>query len=69
MKRIYDTKEKVHNRALEAIGKTLGEIDENNLKMLITNLIQEMSLNKFGMTILLIIFLNQTLKKPELNLK
>ncbi|WP_253183981.1 Sau3AI family type II restriction endonuclease, partial [Listeria monocytogenes] len=32
MKRIYDTKEKVHNRALEAIGKTLGEIDENNLK-------------------------------------
>lgn len=26
---VYDTKEKVHKRALEAIGKTLGEIDVN----------------------------------------
>lgn len=29
MSSIYNTKEKVHKRALEAIGKTLGEIDVN----------------------------------------
>lgn len=30
---VYDTKEKVHIRALEAVGKTLGEIDAKNTKM------------------------------------
>ncbi|MBM7687508.1 restriction endonuclease [Enterococcus ureilyticus] len=32
MNDIYDTKEKVHERALEAVGKTLGEIDVNDSK-------------------------------------
>lgn len=32
MSSIYDTKEKVHTRALEAVGQTLGEIDKDNLK-------------------------------------
>jgi DNA mismatch repair protein MutH len=31
---IYDTKEKVHTRALEAVGQTLGEIDKDNLKII-----------------------------------
>ena len=29
---VYNTKEKVHKRALEAVGKTLGEIDINSTK-------------------------------------
>lgn len=29
MSSVYNTKEKVHKRALEAVGKTLGEIDVN----------------------------------------
>ncbi|MFP3667765.1 Sau3AI family type II restriction endonuclease [Priestia sp. SIMBA_032] len=32
MSSIYDTKEKVHKRALEAVGKTLGEIDVKGIK-------------------------------------
>lgn len=32
MSSIYNTPEKVHSRALDAIGKTLGEIDVNNSK-------------------------------------
>lgn len=32
MSNVYNSKEKVHKRALEAIGKTLGEIDIKNTK-------------------------------------
>lgn len=32
MSSVYDTKEKVHTRALEAVGKMLGEIDVNSTK-------------------------------------
>ncbi|MGM0901826.1 MAG: Sau3AI family type II restriction endonuclease [Bacillota bacterium] len=32
MSSVYDTKEKVHKRALEAVGKTLGEIDVKGTK-------------------------------------
>ncbi|TVX82916.1 restriction endonuclease [Peribacillus simplex] len=32
MSSVYDTKEKVHKRALEAVGKTLGEIDVRSTK-------------------------------------
>lgn len=32
MSSVYDTKEKVHSKGLEAVGKTLGEIDQDNSK-------------------------------------